>query len=109
MPRERNCANSPDGQHLHFILNNKPYLAKYDATFTEAVEPGHNVLLTFMSRSYHESLKDYGNYVLTEFNMVGGGGVPAMDLKNDRSCSTAARKGTTRRAMATACCSTSSW
>ena len=80
---ERNCANSPDGQHLHFILNNKPYLAKYDAKFTEAVEPGHNVLLTFMSRSYHESLKDYGNYVLTEFNMVGGGGVPAMDLQSD--------------------------
>ena len=80
---ERGCANSPDGQHIHFILNNKPYLAKYDAVFEEAVDPGHNVLLAFLSRSYHESVKDAGAFVVTEFNMKGGGGVPAFDLYND--------------------------
>src|SRR5690606_33512177 len=31
----RGCANSADGQHIHYILNNKPYLAKYEAEFTE--------------------------------------------------------------------------
>lgn len=79
----RGCANSPDGQHIHFILNNKPYLAKYDRVFEEAVDPGHNVLLAFLSRSYHESVKNAGAFVVTEFNMKGGGGVPAFDLYND--------------------------
>ena len=80
---ERGCANSPDGQHIHFILNNAPYLAKYEASFDEAVKPGRNVLLAFLSRSYHESVKNGGAYVVTEFMMKGDGGVPEFDLYND--------------------------
>lgn len=68
---ERGCANSPDGQHIHFILNNKPYLAKYDPSFSEKVDPGHNVLLAFLSRSYHESVKDPAAFVVKEFDMPG--------------------------------------
>ena len=80
---ERGCANSPDGQHIHFILNNKPDLAKYEASFEEALDPGHNVLLAFLSRSYHESVKDAGAFVVTQINMKGDGGVPAFDVYSD--------------------------
>ncbi|MCB0791134.1 MAG: phosphopeptide-binding protein [Flavobacteriales bacterium] len=72
---ERGCANSPDGQHIHFILNNEPYLAKYEPSFTEKVEPGHNVLLAFLSRSYHESVKDPSAFVVKEFDMPGNSDV----------------------------------
>jgi hypothetical protein len=55
----KQCNNSAQGQHIHFILDNKPYTALY--------EPKHEVvlakntehhLLCFLSRSYHESLKN---------------------------------------------------
>lgn len=69
----RGCANSKDGQHIHFILNNKPYIAEYNADFTEKAEPGRNVVLAFLSRSYHESLKNNGSVVLKEFTMPGEG------------------------------------
>ncbi len=80
---ERNCANSADGQHIHFILNNKPYLAKYDPVFKETMDPGNNVLLSFLSRSYHESLKGGGAYTLSQIAMPGEGGVPQVDLEKD--------------------------
>ncbi|HMN06106.1 MAG TPA: hypothetical protein PKD45_10290 [Flavobacteriales bacterium] len=80
---ERGCANSPDGQHLHFILNNKPYIAEYKADFTEKADPGHNVMLAFLSRSYHESLKNATAVVVKAFDMPGEGGVAAIDLAKD--------------------------
>lgn len=80
---ERGCANSPDGQHIHFILNNAPYLAKYEASFTEKVKPGRNVLLAFLSRSYHESVKQPAAFVLKEFTMPGEGGVEGGDFSSD--------------------------
>ncbi|MFT3884477.1 MAG: hypothetical protein QM724_03325 [Flavobacteriales bacterium] len=80
----RGCANSKDGQHIHYILNNKPYVAKYDASFTEKADPGHNVVLCFLSRSYHESLKGNNSVVLTEFDMPGGDATAKKeDLKKD--------------------------
>ncbi|MCB0794068.1 MAG: hypothetical protein KDB88_04970 [Flavobacteriales bacterium] len=65
----RGCANSEDGQHIHVILNNKPYLAKYEPTFSAPVDPGRNVLLAFLSRSYHESLKQGSSFVVKEFDV----------------------------------------
>ncbi len=67
----RGCANSKDGQHIHFILNNKPYIAEYKADFTEKADPGRNIMLAFLSRSYHESLKNNGSVVVRQFNMPG--------------------------------------
>ncbi len=55
---QKMCANSAKGQHIHLILNNEPYKAKYDAKFSDVVlEPGKHHLLAFLSRSYHESIK----------------------------------------------------
>jgi hypothetical protein len=51
------CANSAKGQHIHLIPNNEPYLAKYEAQFEQDLPEGEHYILTFLSRSYHESLK----------------------------------------------------
>ncbi len=51
------CANSGQGQHTHLIIDNEPYIAKYEPTFAQAIEDGDHFILTFLSRSYHESIK----------------------------------------------------
>jgi len=33
-------ANSGKGQHIHFILNNQPYSAHYEASFTKEIPDG---------------------------------------------------------------------
>ena len=57
-------ANSAKGQHIHFILNNGPYLAKYTPSFAVDLPEGHHVVLAFLSRSYHEALKTPGAAVV---------------------------------------------
>ncbi len=59
-------ANSAKGQHIHFILNNGPYSAQYDQNFNYKLPDGNNVVLAFLSRSYHESVKNSDAYVLTQ-------------------------------------------
>ena len=59
-------ANSGKGQHIHFILNNGPYSAHYDQNFDYELPDGNNVVLAFLSRSYHESVKNSDAYVLTQ-------------------------------------------
>ncbi len=54
----RGIANSGKGQHIHFIVNNGPYSAHYEPNFTKDMEEGQYVLLAFLSRSYHESVKN---------------------------------------------------
>ena len=54
---EKQCANSKEGQHLHLILDNEPYVAKYESSFTYDIADGDHYLLCFLSRSYHESIK----------------------------------------------------
>lgn len=51
------CANSAKGQHIHLIINDEPYAAKYESTFGYDVPDGEHYLLAFLSRSYHESIK----------------------------------------------------
>ena len=57
-------ANSMKGQHIHLIIDDQPYIAKYEPKFTQAIPDGQHVLLSFLSRSYHESLKHLGAYDL---------------------------------------------
>lgn len=61
------CANSKQGQHIHFILNNGPYAALYEPKREAELEEGHYTLLSFLSRSYHESLKTKKAYAITQF------------------------------------------
>jgi hypothetical protein len=75
----KNCANSADGQHIHLILNNQPYTAHYEPSFEQEVNPGHYVALSFLSRSYHESIKTPEAYVLRQFT-VGNAEAEEVDL-----------------------------
>ncbi len=60
-------ANSGKGQHIHFILNNGPYSAEYEPDFQKEMEAGHYVLLAFLARSYHLSVKKPGAFVVQQF------------------------------------------
>ncbi|MGI4740533.1 MAG: hypothetical protein ACRYG7_35625 [Janthinobacterium lividum] len=57
-------ANSMKGQHIHNIVDNQPYTAHYETKFTKPIADGQHVVLSFLSRSYHESLKHKGAYDL---------------------------------------------
>lgn len=56
------CANSKEGQHLHVIVDDQPYAAKYEPQFAFDIPDGEHYLLTFLSRSYHESIKTPAAY-----------------------------------------------
>lgn len=73
-----NLANSDKGQHIHFIINNGPYFAKYTNAFTEELEEENSVVLAFLSRSYHESVKNPNAFVLTQI-----GKANSIDLSNE--------------------------
>ena len=63
---ENQLANSGKGQHIHFIVNNGPYSAHYTDEFKKKLNDNSNVILAFLSRSYHESVKNPNAYVLTQ-------------------------------------------
>lgn len=60
----RDIANSKNGQHIHFILDNDPYSAHYTPNFSKKMEPGNHVVLAFLSRSYHESVKNDNSFIV---------------------------------------------
>ncbi len=77
----KNCNNSKDGQHIHFILDNKPYTALYEPShsFTIPTNSEHYVM-SFLSRSYHESIKSPKAAVLYHFSVDDKGKINKMDL-----------------------------
>lgn len=77
----KECNNSKDGQHIHFILDNQPYVALYEPTrsFTVAVKSEH-YLMSFLSRSYHESVKSPKAGVLYRFSVDDKGKLTKMEL-----------------------------
>lgn len=76
---DMNLANSADGQHIHLIFNNQPYHAKYTPDFKMNLDEGHYVALSFLSRSYHMSVKNPDAYVLRQFT-VGDAQAEDIDL-----------------------------
>ncbi|TGE05511.1 hypothetical protein [Hymenobacter fodinae] len=63
-PHAEHLANSQQGQHIHNIVDNQPYTAHYTTEFSKPIPDGQHVVLSFLSRSYHESLKHRGAYDL---------------------------------------------
>ena len=59
-------ANSKKGQHIHFILNNQPYSAYYTPSFKKNIPHGTHHLVAFLSRSYHESVKNKNSVFVTK-------------------------------------------
>ena len=58
-------ANSDKGQHIHFIVDNGPYSAHYTKDFSKEIKDG-SIVLAFLSRSYHESVKNPKAYILEQ-------------------------------------------
>ncbi len=78
--------NSDMGQHIHVILsregeNDQPYMAHYSAEAKIRLKEGNYLLTAFLSRSYHESVKTPGSYVLTRFSVGQKPGRQVFDLK----------------------------
>ncbi len=65
----RGIANSGKGQHIHYIVNNGPYAAHYMSSVPDQLEAGNYVVLAFLSRSYHESVKSAGAYVIENITL----------------------------------------
>ena len=70
-------ANSMKGQHIHLIVDDQPYTAHYDTKFSEPIADGHHVILSFLSRSYHESIKHLGAYDLRTITVGTAAATPA--------------------------------
>ena len=75
----KRCANSTKGQHIHFILDNKPYDALYKPQTKAFLANGNHVLLAFLSRSYHESIKTKNAFLLKQIK-VGNTKLPEYNL-----------------------------
>lgn len=68
---DHHMANSHDGQHIHFILDNAPYAALYkpEHSVTVALNSEH-YLMSFLSRSFHESIKTNDASKLVKFKVT---------------------------------------
>ncbi len=67
----KNCNNSDKGQHIHFILDNGPYKALYEPS-NEVTLPNdgkEHIMVAFLSRSYHESIKNGKAAVMYHFKI----------------------------------------
>lgn len=73
------CANSAKGQHIHLILNNEPYSAHYEPEIKKELEEGSYTVLAFISRSYHESIKNPEAFILRNIT-VGSAEESTVDL-----------------------------
>lgn len=79
---DRTCNNSKDGQHIHFILDNGPYTALYEPKHTfKVAKNSEHVLLSFLSRSYHLSLKNKEAYQLISFKVDDKGNIQKSENK----------------------------
>lgn len=69
-PRADAIANSGNGQHVHIIVDNGPYMANYEAgtpfSIGELSDGAHSAFV-FPSRSYHESVKGENAYDVVNF------------------------------------------
>lgn len=68
---DHHMANSHDGQHIHFILNNTPYEALYKPEYSVTVPlNSEHYLMSFLSRSYHEAIKTADASKLVKFKVT---------------------------------------
>ncbi|KAA1247904.1 hypothetical protein [Aquimarina sp. RZ0] len=68
-PNPQKLANSGKGQHIHFILDNQPYSAHYEPIFKKEIPKGVHHLVAFLSRSYHESVKNSNSVVVRKLTV----------------------------------------
>lgn len=73
-------ANSDKGQHIHFILDNDPYSAHYESTFEKEMSAGDHIVLAFLSRSFHASVKNANSFIVKKYTVGEGGETMEADL-----------------------------
>ncbi len=66
-------ANSDKGQHIHLIVDNGPYSAHYEPKFKNEMTAGTHYVVAFLSRSYHESVKNADSFIAKKM-VVGNAG-----------------------------------
>jgi hypothetical protein len=77
----KGCNNSKDGQHIHFILDDNAYTALYAPTHTFTLPVGsEHYVMSFLSRSYHESLKNPKAAVLYRFSVNDKGVLSKLEI-----------------------------
>ncbi len=69
---QKMCANSAKGQHIHLIVDSKPYAAYYVPSFEHEISNGSHNLLAFLSRSYHESIKTPDAHIAQKITVKDG-------------------------------------
>ena len=79
-PVKSMLANSDKGQHIHYILDNDPYSAHYEPNFKKEVPAGTHYLVAFLSRSYHESVKNANSFVAKKMVVGDAGDDMGVDL-----------------------------
>jgi hypothetical protein len=57
--------HSAEGQHVKVVINNLPFHTVYEPKLTQELRAGTNVVLSFLSSSYHTSLKNKNAYTLS--------------------------------------------
>jgi len=65
------CANSAKGQHIHLIVDNEPYNALYEPMHEMELADGEHYVLAFLSRSYHQSLKNPQAFLAKKLTVSG--------------------------------------
>lgn len=87
--KEKNWTPVTGGQHIHVIIDNRPYYPIFDEAkpFTigdvvkgDTLAEGQHIMVVFPSRANHESVKTKGAMDVTEF-FVGAGKNHPVDLK----------------------------
>lgn len=76
-----NLANSGNGQHIHFIVDNDPYSAHYEPEFKKEMTAGTHYVVAFLSRSYHESVKNANSFVAKKIVVGEAGDDMGVDLE----------------------------
>ncbi len=76
------CANSAKGQHIHLIIDDNPYIAKYTDDFDHEMEDGDYNMLAFISRSYHESIKSDGSSIAQKITVKDNSISASEDIEN---------------------------
>lgn len=81
---QKMCNNSAQGQHVHFILDNKPYVALYEPKHeTTVARNSEHYVLCFLSRSYHESVKGKDAAVMVHFKVDGDGKLQMLEAPKE--------------------------
>lgn len=83
---DHHMANSHEGQHIHFILDNSPYAALYkpEHSATVALNSEH-YLMSFLSRSFHESIKTAAASKLIKFKVNADGKIEELPAPTEAS------------------------